>query len=263
MLTPILLGLFAFLLAFINDGLGGGYGTLGSPSLLLFGYAPTVAVPSILTSEAFSESFSSVWHGKFKNINYRTFAFTTIGGVIGILVAVYAIGVFLTATSAKLYIGGIATVMGLFVIVRSFYTVSKAAPAPSTPPTPKNTNRPLTFLLGIICGFNKSSTGGGYGPLSTSSYQALGLEPPKAVGTTILSKGVACIISVILWAGLVGIDWSMAAPMTIGAFIGAPIASWVNNYFKLKITPPFHGLLLGFVMSGLGVYTVIHILGVV
>jgi hypothetical protein len=254
--APELFG-FAFLLAFINDGLGGGYGTLSSPLLLIFGYPAKVAVPSILFSEAWSESFSSIWHGKFKNINYRTFGFTTAGGIVGIVIAVFVIGVFLAATNAKLYIGGIATVMGLFVIVRSLSWFEKHSKVKD------NTNRPLTTLLGAVCGFNKSSTGGGYGPLSTSGFQVLGLAPPKAVGSTILSKGVACIISTVLWAGLVGINWEMALPMTVGAFVGAPIASWVNNQFKLKVAPPFHGRLLGVLMAALGAYTVLHVLGVV
>jgi uncharacterized membrane protein YfcA len=125
------------------------------------------------------------------------------------------------------------------------------------------TNRPLTTGLGVICGFNKSSTGGGYGPLSTSGFQLLGLAPPMAVGTTILAKGIACIISIVLWSGIVGINLAMAVPMTIGAFVGAPIAAWLNNYLKLKVDPPFHGRFLGLIMTALGVYTVLHVLGVV
>jgi uncharacterized protein len=255
-LAPYILFGFAFLMAFINDGLGGGYGTLSTPILLIFGYPANVAIPSVLTSEAFSETFSSIWHGRFKNINYRTFAFTTLGGVFGILFAVVVIGVFLTSTATKLYIGGIAVVMGLFVIARTYPWLTRRGKAKD------NTNRPLTTGLGVICGFNKSSTGGGYGPLSTSGFQLLGLSPPKAVGTTILTKGIACIISIILWSGLIGIDWGMALPMTVGAFVGAPIAAWLNNYLKLRVNPSSHGRLLGAIMSALGVYTVLHVLGV-
>lgn len=244
-------------MAFINDSLGGGYGTLSTPILLIVGYPASAAVPSVLTSEAFSETFSSFWHGRFRNISYRTFAFTTLGGLVGIGLAVLIIGVFLTNTVAKLYIGGIAVVMGLFVIARSHRWLASRFKVRD------NTNPLLTSGLGVVCGFNKSSTGGGYGPLSTSGYQILGLSPPKAVGTTILAKGTACIISIVLWSGLVGIDWSLAFPMTIGAVLGAPIAAWLNNHLKLKVNPASHSRLLGLIMSALGVYTILHILGMI
>jgi uncharacterized protein len=257
MLSAYLLFAFAFLLAFINDGLGGGYGTLGTPALLIFGYPANVAIPSVLVSEAFSETFSSVWHGRFKNINYRTFGFATVGGIFGIVLAVIVIGVFLASNAAKVYIGSIAIVMGFFVILRSYPWLTSHSRIKD------NTNPPITAGLGALCGFNKSSTGGGYGPLSTSGFQVLGLAPAKAVGTTILTKGTACIISIILWSGLVGINWEMAFPMTIGAFIGAPIAAWLNNYLRLKLDPPIHSRLLGTIMSALGVYTVLHVLGYV
>jgi uncharacterized protein len=214
-----------------------------------------VAVPSILTSEAISETFSAIWHGRFGNINYRSFAFATLGGVLGIAFAVLVIGVFLTAVDAKLYIGGIAVVMGGFVVLRSHPWLTKHSRHGD------NTSRPLTAALGLVCGFNKSSTGGGYGPLSTSGFQLLGLAPSKAVGTTILTKGVACILSILLWAGLVGIEWTMALLMTAGAFVGAPVASWTNNYLKLRFSPRYHGGLLGMIMAALGVYTVLHVLG--
>jgi uncharacterized protein len=257
MLNPLFLALLAFVLAFINDGLGGGYGTLSSPILLILGYPANVAVPSVLTSEAFSETFSAYWHARFRNINYRTFAYTTFGGIVGILLAVILIGVFLTSTAAKLYIGGIAVVMGLFVIARSYSWMKRYFRVK------ENINGTLSAGLGAICGFNKSSTGGGYGPLSTSGFQILGLSPPKAVGTTILTKGVACIISIVLWSGLVGINWGTALPMTVGAFVGAPIAAWLNNYFKLRVDPTSHSRLLGVIMSALGAYTILHVLGVI
>jgi uncharacterized membrane protein YfcA len=59
----------------------------------------------------------------------------------------------------------------------------------------------------------------------------------------------------------VGIDWAMALPMTLGAFVGAPVAAWLNNYLKRTVAPASHSRLLGAMMSALGVYTVVHVLG--
>lgn len=257
MLELVFLGVFAFFMALINDSLGGGYGTLSSPLLLVFGYPAKVVVPSILVSESISELFSSTWHAKFKNVNYRTFGLTTLGGIAGIAVAVYMIEVFLSSDDAKLYIGNVAVVMGILVVVRSYSWFTKHSHE-----KPK-TNTLLSILLGVICGFNKSSTGGGYGPISTSGFQLLGLQPAKAVGTTILTKGTACLISMILWSGIVGINWTVTTPMVIGAFTGAPVAAWLNNFLKLRLTAPLHSRLVGVVMALLGIYTVLKVLNIV
>jgi len=254
MLDAVSLTIVAFVMALINNSLGGGYGTLSAPLLLVLGYPAKVTVPAILTSEASSEFFSSLWHAKFKNVSYRAFGLMTLGGIFGIAAAVFIIGVFLTSTAAKLYIGTIAVLMGIFVILTSFSFFTKHSQGKS------KTNVPLTVALGMICGFNKSSTGGGYGPLSTSGFQVLGLAPAEAVGTTILTKGTACLISIIMWSGFVGIDLSVAVPMIIGALMGAPIAAWLNNYLKQKMHPSLHRRFLGVIMSLLGLYSLLKTL---
>jgi len=253
MLDAVSLAIFAFVMSFINNSLGGGYGTLSAPLLLVFGYPAKVTVPAILTSEASSEFLSSLWHTKFKNVSYRAFGLTTLGGIFGVAAAVFIIGVFLTSAAAKLYVSAIAVIMGIFVIVRSFSFFTMHLQEKS------KTNAQLTVALGVICGFNKSSTGGGYGPLSTSGFQVLGLAPAEAVGTTILAKGTACLISVIMWSGFVGIDWSVTFQM----IIGAPIAAWLNNYLKLKMRSSLHGRFIGVVMSLLGLYSLLKTLEVV
>ena len=255
MADPLSLALMALALAFLNDAMGGGYGTLSSPLLLVLGYPAKVVVPAILFSEVVSEYWSGFWHMRFKNVNYRTFGLTTAGGAVGICFAVLVIGVFLTATAAKVYISSIAVVMGAVAVVTASGVLASRFRVRD------KTNAPLTGLLGAVCGFNKSSTGGGYGPLSTPGFMLLGLQPAKAVGTTIVTKATACLISIALWAGIVGIDWSVAAPMAVGAFIGAPFASLVNDRLRRVLSRRAHGVVVGCIMSALGTYALVHSLG--
>jgi uncharacterized protein len=257
MTENIILTFFAFLVAFMNDALGGGYGTIGGPVLLLLGYSPQLFIPAILFSEAVSEFWSGAWHIKYRNVNIRAFLFTTIGGIIGIAAAVLLIGMFLSATLTKLYIGVIAVFMGTFVILKSLF------PRAMHPAEKNNTGTWKTIFLGFICGFNKSGTGGGYGPISTTGYLLLGFPAPVAVGTTILAKATACLLSIILWAAIRGIDWKITVPMTIGAFLGAPIAAWLNNYFKLNIRPLHHERLIGTIMTLLGTYSLLKQFGII
>jgi len=253
MLDVIYVGILAFCLAIVNDSLGGGYGTISGPILILFGYDPIAIIPTILVSEACSEYCCGALNVKLKNVDFRVFGLTIVGGMIGIISAIFLIGIYLPATMTKTYIGTITVVMGAFVIIKSFRIVEKHS----------KQHKPSSWkvtLLGLICGFNKSSTGGGYGPISTPGYLLLGLKPAKAVGTTILTKATACLISMVLYAVITGIDLPLMIPMTVGAVTAAPISAWANNYMGRKITPSSHGRFIGIVMTLLGLYTLMKTL---
>jgi len=251
MLKIITLGLVTFITAFINDALGGGYGTITGPVLLLLGYPPQSFIPAILFSEAISEYWSGVWHVRFHNVNARIFMLTTVGGVIGITTAVFLVGLLLIASLTRLYIGAIAFVMGCFVIFRSLRQEGSRSVKGG------KTSLWKIILLGFVCGFNKSGSGGGYGPISTTGYILLGLPTSVAVGTTILAKATSCFLSIIGWTALRGIDWKLTLPMSVGAFLGAPVAAWLNNYFKVNIRPHHHKRIIGLIMTLLGGYSLL------
>jgi uncharacterized membrane protein YfcA len=257
MLESIALALIAAVTAFINGALGGGYGTISGPVLLLLGYPPHVAIPAILFSEAVGEYWSGAWHMKFHNVNIRVFLLTTLGGALGILAAVLVIGVFLSATLTRFYIGVMAVFMGVFVILKSIR--KKASPRPEK----QKIHKWKIIALGFVCGFNKSSTGGGYGPISTTGYMLLGMPAALAVGTTILAKATGCVLSILSWAALRGMDWTLTLPMSAGAFVGAPIAALLNNYFKANISPLYHERLVGLIMTLLGAYSLVKQFGLV
>jgi uncharacterized membrane protein YfcA len=257
MFETVALALFAFVTAFINDALGGGYGTISGPVLLLLGYPPQSFIPAILFSEAVSEYWSGAWHVKYHNVNARTFLLTTFGGAMGIATAVLLIGIFLSVTLTKLYIGAVAVFMGAFVIVKSLRQKALCSAEK------QRTDLWKTIALGFICSFNKSGTGGGYGPISTTGYMLLGLPTAVAVGTTILAKATGCLLSMVFWVTIRGIDWKITLPMAVGAFLGAPIAAWLNNYFKVNIRPAHHERVVGVIMTLLGAYSLLKQFGLI
>jgi len=255
MLDAFSLTALTFLIAFINNSMGGGYGTLSGPILLTFGYDPKDVVPAILFSETVSEFWGGAWHMRYRNVNFRVFLITLLGSVVGIVAATFLVGVYLPATATRLYISLLALGMGLFVIVKSFRWVEKRSGEQNPSPW-------KVALLGGVCGFNKSSTGGGYGPLSTSGYILLGMGPAHAAATTIFAKATSCLIAILLYAGLSGgLDWTLATLMSVGALVAAPVSSWLNNYLKLNIEATFHGRFIGVVMTVLGAYTLLRQLG--
>lgn len=243
--------LLAFSLEMVDSGLGGGYGTIMSPLLLLLGYDPRVIVPAVLFSEMCSGLIGGASHAYFKNVNWRSVGITLIGSVIAMTVATLSMGIFLPKKVVKTYISLIAVLMGIFVVIRSFGKIQfKSRPSALG-----------TGILGFLCGFNKGMTGGGYGPLSVSGYITLGLLPAVAVGTTTIAEGVVCTIGFASYQAFIGITWSMALAMAVGAIIADPIAAWANNGAKKRLKPPFHGRIIGVTMFTLGLITLLKTLG--
>jgi len=256
LLDTVSLGLLAFLLELVDNGLGGGFGTIIAPLLILLGYDPRVVVPAILFSEMISGLWGGSWHWRYKNVNWRTVGFTLTGSLLGLILGTVLIGWLLPAYVAKLYISLIAVSMGVFVIVRSYSLLAK------TYKVKEETDPIWTALLGSVIGFNKGSSGGGYGPMSVSGYMVLGLSAASAVGTTTVAEGVACVIGVALYTQLTGMVLAVAAPIALGAFIADPVSAWVNNQLKMKLEPPFHGRFIGLTMTALGAYTFLRTLGI-
>jgi uncharacterized membrane protein YfcA len=251
MLDILLIGLLAFALEMVDNGLGGGYGTLMSPLLLLSGYDPQVVVPAILFSEMCSGLIGGGSHAYFKNVNWRSVAITFIGSIIAMIVATFSIGFLLPKTVVRTYISIIALLMGLFVFMRSFRKFKiKIRP-----------NALGTATLGFICGFNKGMTGGGYGPLSVSGYITLGLLPAVAIGTTTVAEGIVCTIGFFTYQAFIGIRWPIALAMAVGSAIADPISAWINNGVKKRLQPPFHGRIIGLAMFTLGLITLLKTLG--
>jgi len=250
MIDLLAVAFLAFFLELVDNGLGGGFGTLMSPTLLFFGYDPRVVVPAILFSEMVSGFVGGASHAHFGNVCWRSVALTLIGSVFAMAVATLAVGVFLPASTVKAYISAVAVAMGIFVFVKSFRKLT-VKPKPS---------KVGTALLGFLCGFNKGMTGGGYGPLSVSGYMALGMLPALAVGTTTVAEGIACLIGFCTYQTFIGINWPIAIAMAVGSATADPISAWINNDAKKRLKPPFHGRFIGLTMTALGLITLIKTL---
>jgi hypothetical protein len=241
----------------VDNGLGGGFGTILSPLLILFGYDPKVVVPAILVSEMVSGVWGGAWHFRFGNVNFRAVGATLIGSLAGMSAASLVIGELLPASAVKQFIAILTCGMGTFVVVRSFSVFNKYAKPKEKVSIWK------TALMGLAIGFNKGGSGGNYGPLSVTGYMVLGLSAAVAIGTTTVAEGIACAVGVALYSQITGIVLSVAVPLTVGSFIADPISAWANNKLKLKLKPPFHGRFIGLCMTALGVLTLLRALNIV
>lgn len=246
----------AFFMESIDNSLGGGFGTILAPLLVILGFDGKVVVPAILVSEAISGVWGGFWHWRFKNVNWKVVGMTLCGSLIAMALATYIMAEILSPALLKYVISVFAVVMGIFVIVRS-YLVKKLEQM-------QNRHRPIWFaIMGFLIGYQKGTSGGNYGPFSVTGYMVLGLSASTAIGTTTVAEGIACALGVAMYAQMTGIVLSIAAALAIGAFIADPISAWVNNRLKNKLSPPFHGRLIGLAMTLVGLVALLKTFGLI
>lgn len=233
----------AFVCEFIDTSIGGGYGTILTPLSLSMGISPLVIVPAILFSEICTGFTGGFFHHKFNNVDFKIVGIDFIFGFLGIGIGIFT-GVRISIFLLKLWIGLIVLVCGILMVftVKNRYIVKGKFKA-------KN-DIPLTML----CSFNKGMSGGGYGPVSTAGLIAIRAPPKKAVGSTILSEGIVCLIGYIMFISI-GKASIQLNPLTIAITIGALLASLPAAYCTNKIDSKKLKLIIAIFIIILGIWT--------
>ncbi len=203
---------------YIDSSLGMGYGTTLTPLLLLAGFAPLDIVPAVLLSEAVTGAAAGLMHQRDGNVDFlrdararRTalllIALSTVGAIVAATLAVKVSKAMLT-----LFIAGIIIAMGIVILL--------------------TIRRPFRYrpsgivAIGAAAAFNKSLSGGGYGPLVTAGQVVSGLPPKHAVAITSITESFTCIVGLAAYLALGRqIDWGLALPLVTGALLSVPIAT--------------------------------------
>ncbi|MFP3255651.1 MAG: sulfite exporter TauE/SafE family protein [Thermoplasmata archaeon] len=234
-----------FLLGIIDSAFGQGYGTIGTPILILIGISTKIAVPTILFSQSILGFESTLLHHRLKNIDlssYKThdskrFMIFGITGVLSVIAA-SIMGASLPSIIVRYYIGIMVTVIGILIIIRFRvrFTWFKAS------------------IIGIISAFNKGLTGGGYGPIVTGGQTIIGVDGKSSIGITLTS------VSLITLAGF--ITWSIIhSPPPIDMLITGAMASIISPFLGTHITRISENnklkYILGLIILLLGIITLL------
>jgi hypothetical protein len=254
MLDFLALLVLAFFMEMIDNGFGGGYGTILSPLLVILGYDAKIVVPAILVSEMISGLWGGGWHAWYKNVNWKAVGLTLMGSLLAMGLATYVMGEYLSPAMLKYVISAFAVIMGGFVFVRSYMTKRIEQMNFSK-------HQRLIPIMGFLIGYQKGTSGGNYGPFSVTGYMVMGMSAAVAIGTTTVAEGIACSLGVVMYSQMTGIVLAIAAPLAIGAFIADPISAWANNHLKTKLSPPFHGRIIGLSMLAVGIIGLFKTLG--
>jgi len=218
-LVGVVLFIMAFVAEYVDSSLGMGYGTSLTPVLLILGFSPLQIVPAVLFSEFLSGVTAGGLHHKIGNVNlsWKTRAgkimlIMTACSIVGTVVAV-AVALALPKHLVKLYIGVMIVCIGVFILIGNRFMGSFSWIK--------------IIVLGTIAAFNKGISGGGYGPLVTGGQVIVGVPGKKAIGITSLAEGLVCLVGLVLYVSFHGwFDWSLALPLTLGAMVSVPAATW-------------------------------------
>lgn len=237
----IVIGVMAVIMESIDSGLGMMYGTLLSPTLILMGYSPKLVVPSILISQAAGDIIGATGHHFRHNANFNGMTqhmkislAIIIPGVIACVAGVYA-GKLIPVLYMKTYISILVIAMGVLCLFPLYYTFSW-----------KN-----IYGIGLLSGFNKAFSGGGFGPITSTGKILGGVDPKVSISTTTLAEAPVCILGFILWRVLGGaISWQFPLSLATGALIGGYIGPIITSHFRdMKMLRLVVGVLA--VVSGL------------
>ena len=241
--------ILAFVMEFIDSTLGGGFGTVLSPLLLLAGFEPLVIVPAILLSEIFTGFVGGFLNNQMKNVDLlhdekskKSLMILITTGILGSVIAVF-LSISIPSYYVKVYIAGLVIIMGILVLLTRNGEPSYR---------PKR-----IFGLGVLSGFNKGISGGGYGPIIVSGQIVSGLNSKAAVAITSVSEAVTCVCGLLLYL-LTGNF--VIVTLTISICLGAILATPFSAITITKVHHKNLGLLVGASTLTIGLYTLFRIL---
>ncbi len=238
--------LMAFLCELIDTSIGGGYGTILVPFAIALGTDALIIIPAVLFSEICTGFLGGFFHYRFKNMDFRIVGLDFILGFVGITIGVLT-GISIPSRILNTWIGLIVLGCGVLMLftLKERYIVKGGFKLRNDVP------------LSLLCSFNKGLSGGGYGPVSTAGLIAVKAPPKKAVGSTILSEGIVCLMGFIVFV-MAGKASFQLNPLTICITTAACLATFPGAYITHKVaTKRLKLIIAGFILC-LGAYALLN-----
>lgn len=233
--AAILFGL-CFICELVDSGLGMGYGTILTPTLLLIGYDAHDIVPTVLLSELLSGFTASFFHNEIRNVelgfrgkDFRPAIILVSGSIAGVTAGVF-LALSLPKNVLNMGVGCIIFLSGFLVLLLSRQII-------------KYRNWKMV-MLSLVASFNKAVSGGGYGPLVTSGQILSGVQSKSSVGITSFAEAFTCLMAVALFLIKGGwINLVVFIPMCAGALISVPFSVFAINKAKEDLLKTVIGVL--------------------
>ncbi len=208
-------------LSLMDSSMGMGYGTVGSPLLIILGFSSKVVVPAILISQVVAALVASAHHQRLKNVNYfnlkgkdvRVEILLIVFGLVGATAGVF-LSLHLSKEALNLYIGGLVIAMSSLLLIRPAIAFSWLK----------------VTALSLVSAFNKAISGGGYGPVATTGLLVSGNPLKNTVAATIFSVIFINLYSFIVYLSTKSFSaFELSIFLTIGVLIGSQIGPGITK----------------------------------
>lgn len=218
--------LVGFIAQLVDGAVGLGYGVTCAVSMMMFGVNLPSISGSIHTAEMFSSGVSGYSHYKFGNVNKKLFIWLAIPGVIGSFLGasllIYLGNTYEMVTYAIL--SSYTLIIGIRLIIIAFRKNQ-----------PKGKVK-RAGLLGFSGGFLDAFSGGGWGPIVTSSLLAKGRKSSYVVGTVSLAEFFVTLTAAITFFASLGVShWYIVVGLIIGGVAAAPLAAKLAGRLPQKV----------------------------
>jgi len=225
MISLLLLALLSFSVGLIGFVLGGGFGTILTPLLILLGFDPILAVFLVLTAQFFGETVAMILHHVVGNANFNHGSSDTKHGlVLGVCGVVGIVGVIVALSVGEVIL--VVYNASILLLLGSLVLFAK----------PPNTNRlslRKVMFIGSLASINKALTGGNYGPTILAGSILLGGDVKRTIAIISMAETVACGVAVLgyMMSGvMIGLD------VLIFAIVGTVLSVFPSVLF-VKRTP--------------------------
>lgn len=211
-------------------GIGGGF--ILTPTLILMGFSPIIAIATSLLYTVATSLSGVVAHFRLKNIKWETSIIIGISGIIATQLA-HPFVIFLGKYNLE------NTVIPLMYIVLILYfsiSILVSKPASKDQAISKTKYSYLKIvLIGLFAGFISTALGVGGGFIIVPLLLGvLAFQPKYAVGTSLLSVFMIVITGFTTYASTVELDYGVIGSLIVGALIGGQLGAKVTNVYEDK-----------------------------
>ena len=264
MTTLLGFGLFGLLVGVVFGYFGMG-SFMVTPTLLVLGYDPTVAVGSGLAFVFGTAVIATLKHREMGQVDYALGVVTIVGTTVGIevgkrgLLALRSMGLAdgVVGGAYVLLLGGVGA-----MVVREALGDGSSQDDGETSGRPSWVPRhgvrpcvslrdggrisawtlvPITFLTGVPAGL--LGIGGGFIRVPALTY-LVGVTMPIAVGTSVFAIAVSGGIGSLSWAQAGGVELAVVAPLLLGSTFGARLGSAITGLVEAETGRLYFGVML-------------------
>ncbi|MBS4194939.1 sulfite exporter TauE/SafE family protein [Lederbergia citri] len=217
-------------------GVGGA--SLLTPTLMLIGINPVVAVGTDLLYNSVTKLFGTIQHWRQKTIKGRLVLYLSFGSIPGAIIAIVLLKFFdfyfqNQEQIIKHSIGYVLVFVAAAMIFQNFFSNHFKTEIRESDPI-KGKKR-LTIVVGFLLGFIVGLTSIGSGSLFALAFVYIyRIRASKVVGTDIAHAFALVTVAGLLHAGLGNVDYLLAANLLIGSIPGVILGSKLSTKVPAK-----------------------------